>query len=72
MTSMTSIVTNMLIVEQRSLVALASSIFIQHVVVRPSKKVEDGHDFKLRTRDDGSEDACEANPSLKGSPSHRI
>ena len=69
---MTSIVTNVLIVEQTSLVALASSIFIQDVVVRPSKKVEDDHDFRLRTSDDGSEDACEANPSPEGSPSHRI
>lgn len=58
--------TNVLIVKQRSLVALASSIFIQGVVVpvvRLSKKVEDDHDFRLRTSDDESEDACEANPS---------
>ena len=56
----------MLIVEQTSLVALAGSIFIQDVVVRPSKKVEDDYDFRLRTSDDGSEDACEANPSPEG------
>ena len=62
----------MLIVEQTSLVALASSIFIQDVVFRPSKKVEDDHDFRLRTSDGGSEDACEANPSPEGSPSHGI
>ena len=59
-------VTNVLIVKQRSLVALARSIFIQGVVVpvlRLSKKVEDDHDFRLRTVDGESEDACEANPS---------
>ena len=72
MTSMTSIVTNMLIVEQRSLVASDSSIFFQDVVVRPSKNVEDDHDFRLRTSDERFEDACEANPSPEGSPSHRI
>ena len=61
--------TNVLLVEQTSLVALASSIFIQDVVVRPSKKVQDDHDFRLRTSDDGSEDACgEANPSQKARP----
>ena len=58
--------TNVLIVKQRSLIALARSILIQGVVVpvvRLSKKVEDDHDFRLRTIDDESEDACEANPS---------
>ena len=63
--------TNVLIAEQTNLVALASSIFIQGLVVRPSKRVEDD-DFRLRTSDHGSEDACEANPSPEGSPSHRI